>query len=347
MKERYNRMFDEIAPARSDDELYNAVLGKAADTMSKKRISLKTIIIPIVAAVTLAASVVGVGAAVGGSNIVSGKLLDTREHLLLNVVTDYYTDKDDHVHLAVEEYITDGQRAFLTLRYTALDDEGKEWLNGFDPSNSELNIYPNISVTGGFGNREIEEYRTETERCYYLEFDVDIVKTDEILFTYPMTEETRTEIFTLDENTVRRKLYKLVGEGSPTELYQPTCIALSELDYTIYGKNIGLYEWVVGRYGNLRMESLITDEESHMLLDIPIYFVYQDGRKRRIFLTIGPGGVVTPSEENGYSDTTIASGIQEPGYLPEYTAIKHTLITLEGLVGVQIGDCYYELEEIE
>ncbi len=340
-------MYDAIAPARSDDELYNAVLGKSADTMSKKRINLKTIVIPIVAAVMLAAGAVGVGAAVGGSNIVSGKLLDTREHLLLNVVTDYYTDKDDHVHLAVEEYITDGQRAFLTVRYTALDDEGKEWLDGFAPKYSELCIYPYIPITGGFGNREIEEYRTETERCYYLQFNVDSVETDQLLFIYSMTEGTRTKIFTLDENTVRRKLYKLVGEGSPTELYQPTCIALSELDYTIYGKNIGLYEYYVDRDGNTQMASFVTAEQVEMMRKIPIYFVYQDGRKRRIFWTVGTGGDVVPTEENGYSDTTIASGIQEPSYLPEYTAIKHTFITLEGLVGVQIGDFYYELEEVE
>lgn len=56
----------------------------------------------------------------------------------------------------------------------------------------------------------------------------------------------------------------------------------------------------------------------------------------------GTGGDVVPCDENGYSDTIIASGIQEPS-----TAIKHTLITLEGLVGVQIGDCYYELEAVE
>lgn len=35
MKERYNRAFNNIAPEKSDEELYKAVLGKAEDSMSK------------------------------------------------------------------------------------------------------------------------------------------------------------------------------------------------------------------------------------------------------------------------------------------------------------------------
>lgn len=64
MKEKYNALFDKLAPIRSDEELLNAVLDRKAVNMSeKKRFNKKAIIIPAVAAAALICTTVGVSAA--------------------------------------------------------------------------------------------------------------------------------------------------------------------------------------------------------------------------------------------------------------------------------------------
>lgn len=64
MKEKYNALFDKLAPRRSDEELLRAVLDRKAENMSeKKRFSKKAIIIPAVAAALVLGTSVGVSAA--------------------------------------------------------------------------------------------------------------------------------------------------------------------------------------------------------------------------------------------------------------------------------------------
>lgn len=67
MKEKYNALFDKLAPQRSDEELLRAVLDRKAENMSnskeKKRLGRKAVIIPAVAAAVLLCTTVGVSAA--------------------------------------------------------------------------------------------------------------------------------------------------------------------------------------------------------------------------------------------------------------------------------------------
>lgn len=67
MKEKYNALFDKLAPIRSDEELLRAVLDRKAVNMSnsneKKKFGRKAIIIPAVAAAVLICTTVGVSAA--------------------------------------------------------------------------------------------------------------------------------------------------------------------------------------------------------------------------------------------------------------------------------------------
>lgn len=63
MKEKYNALFDKLAPQRSDEELLRAVLGRKAENMSeKKRFNKKAIIIPAIAAALVLCTSVGVSA---------------------------------------------------------------------------------------------------------------------------------------------------------------------------------------------------------------------------------------------------------------------------------------------
>lgn len=64
MKEKYNALFEKLAPIRSDEELLRAVLDKKAENMSeKKRFNKKAIIIPAVATGVVLSTTIGVSAA--------------------------------------------------------------------------------------------------------------------------------------------------------------------------------------------------------------------------------------------------------------------------------------------
>lgn len=65
MKNEYKALFDNIAPIKSDEELYNAVLnGRAEKKMNeKKKVNKKAVIIPIAAAAVLGITTVSVSAA--------------------------------------------------------------------------------------------------------------------------------------------------------------------------------------------------------------------------------------------------------------------------------------------
>lgn len=64
MENQYKRLFDSIAPIKSDEELLRAVLDRKAEKMSsKKKFSKKAILIPVAAAALLGTTAIGVSAA--------------------------------------------------------------------------------------------------------------------------------------------------------------------------------------------------------------------------------------------------------------------------------------------
>lgn len=64
MKNEYKALFDKVAPIKSDEELFNAVLErKAENRMSKRKFSKKVIVIPAAAAAVMAITTISVSAA--------------------------------------------------------------------------------------------------------------------------------------------------------------------------------------------------------------------------------------------------------------------------------------------
>lgn len=340
MKEQYGRIFSEIAPKQSDEELYRAVLGKAESKMKKRSFNKKAIIIPVAAALALTMGAVGV-ASFGGIEYLSGKIFGHNESVVSEIKSSYYEDSDEHIKMTVEEYLTDGQNAYLTVHYTALDSEGKQWLDGKEFTHETMRVKPETIVTMSYGCFEVEEYRTEADRYFFVHFEASTKESEQAEFTYPMLgSEAKTTMFSLEDN-VERKMFRLVGEDSPTEYYMPKYFSLSKLSWTIYGENNGVYV----RNGGSEYAT-ISEEESDTLTDLPMSVVMADGSETALEWHTALCSSY-PTENNGNTDLIIASGsnVKAQGkaqggfdYIFEY-------IDPAEVVGLEIGDCYYELIE--
>lgn len=118
------------------------------------------------------------------------------------VEKDIFYDDDGHVSIEVLEMVSDGMTALMTVKYTALDDMGRQWL-----ANEKLmqlvpgvcHIFPaypgnnlkKYGANGSSGGELIPQLSTETEKYFavIMEIDRNSYGTDELNFEYAMTFE--------------------------------------------------------------------------------------------------------------------------------------------------------------
>ena len=361
MKQRYTKLFDNITPSRSDDELLNAVLGKAENNMEKKRSSKKAFILPLAAALALTVGAVGVTAAFNAEYLRG--IFGTDESISENIHNYVFEDSDEHVSVTVEECLSDGQCTYLTVHYQALDEEGQQWLadkNILDYNNdnfySALSIHPIFKectdvfypVSYSVNTRELTEYRTETDRyfCAYFEADGRHYGTEQSRFTYIMSDGV-TRATALDiSNNMEEKWFELNAEESPSEFYIPKYLVLSELSFSIYGKNTGTYaDNSIPEKGMWSFSSLMTHEQVMADAIQNISFVLDDGSQIKLENYCCLGSAVA-HEYNRYTDINIASGcFTEHKYNDDSFSMALNNPDIDRIVGLQIGDVYYELTE--
>jgi len=176
-----------------------------------------------------------------------------------NVLTGVYNDNDGHVNMAVEELLSDGMAVRLVVRYQALDQQGKEWLDSLSGSNDTLDskaffglkVWPAIKdlnmaeygVNWGWGAYELEELRTETERCFVLSMSADRSGwgTDDVEFTYTMTDGKKTTLLSIVTD-IEKKVIAMDAPEDSDKLYAPLKATLTPLSIVIEGKHFGLIE---------------------------------------------------------------------------------------------------------
>ncbi len=220
------------------------------------------------------------------------------------VRTCVYYDKDEHVEMTVEEVLSDMQTVRMVILYTALDEQGEEWLSQqLTQCGIKGNIYgddetiwygfsvcPDMkpSVTGEYlvcwatPVRELEEYRTETERRFIvgMEADGDNWGSNNIFLYYMMTDYAETEVkrvAVLDVSTnIEKRTYTLDSTKAPDKLYRPTDVTLSPLSLKICGDNLGFFEIEVSVTED--MLSYSSAELAEESID-SLYLVLTDGRR--------------------------------------------------------------------
>lgn len=357
MRDNYKKAFDKLAPERSDSELLNAVLRKAENNMEKKTINKKAVIVPVAAALALVVGAVGVAAAVNSEHLKG--IFGGNESIAENIQNSVFEESDGHVKLTVDEYLSDGQCTYLTVHYQALDEEGEKWLaeEDFTDDNNyyePLSIHPIFKevtdvfypVSYGVNTQELTEYRTETDRyfCAYFEADSRHYGTEQSRFNYLLSDGIVRKT-TLDiSNNMEEKWFELNAEESPSEFYIPKYLVLSELSFSIYGENTGAFlDNSDPENGFWSFSSLMTNEQAMADAVHDISFVLDDGSRIRLERYSSLGSAVA-HEYNRYTDINIASGcFTEHKYNDDTPTMVLNNPDIDRIVGLQIGDVYYEL----
>ena len=355
MKEHYNRAFNNIAPEKSDEELYKAVLRKAESTTEKK-FNKKVVIIPVAAALTVAIGVGGFAAANNAEFI--RNMFGGNESVVAEIQNYVFEDSDEHIRMTVDEYLSDGQCTYLTVHYTALDDEGAEWLAQEDFENeyhsSTLQVHPKFrnefgkfyAVNYSCSSNELTEFATETDRyfCVFFRANGRHYGTTQATFEYYMSDGRVRETL-LDVGTnIEEKWFELKDTETPSEFYIPKYLILSEMSFSIYGENTGTYvDNSAPERGWWSFTSSMTHEESNDDAVNDISFVLDDGTFYELDDYSSLSSAVA-HEENGYTDINIASGcFIEHDLTDGVFSIEFNAPDIDRIVGLQIGDAYYDL----
>jgi len=358
MKERYSRFMDNITPERSDEELFKAVLRKADKKekikMTEKKILKKAVMIPVAAAVALTLSVAGGAAIYSGVNHLRSSEIAQSPQVAESIQTEVFSDSTEHIKMTVEEYVSDGISAYATVKYEALDDTGKSWLASKRFDHDLLCLVPCTieygsdfgGVSHSFGNFEIEEMRTETERYFYVEM---ICSADDydggIALRYTTGTGSGLSETPMEKQTVEMKSYALSGDEQASKYFTPTHLKISDLSYVIYGMQNGIYESWRSENGN-GVKSILPEEDKYALYDnLTIKAVTENGEK--IDLEKGWSfGSQDPAEGNFYTDLKICSSNYTRVDIEQNKWINYSMDIGE-IEGIEINGVYFEATEIE
>ncbi len=358
MKERYSRFMDNITPEKSDEELFNAVLAKADKKekikMKEKKILKKAVVVPVAAATALVLSIGGGAAIYSGLSYLRQSEIAQSPEVAQSIQTEVFSDSTEHIKMTVEEYVSDGISAYATVKYEALDETGKEWLSYKNFDNNLLCLKPcsikygskYAGVSHSFGNFEIEEMRTESERYFYIEMNCNGDAYDNgIVLVYSTGMGGSLCEQPMEKCTVETKVFTLSSSEQASEYFTPTHLKISDLSYVIYGMQNGIYESWRNENGN-GVKGILPEEDKDALYDnLTIKIVTENGEK--IDLEKGWSfGSQDPAEGNFYTDLKICSSNYTRVDYEENKWVNYSMEIGE-ITGVEINGVYFEATEIE
>lgn len=157
-----------------------------------------------------------------------------------NVKTNVFSDQDEHVNIEVLEMFSDGMTTFMTVKYTAIDEQGQTWLaDNTEWLGRSLFLRPvipgNNAVKYGVnwmsGGRLLEEMSTDTEKYYCVTMQASGINysSDMLAFQYPVTEQDEIP---LEES---RQYWVVEQDGNPLQYIRETDFpSVSNIDFTVY-----------------------------------------------------------------------------------------------------------------
>lgn len=275
----------------------------------------------------------------------------TREYTEENV----FEDNDGHVKIQVMELVSDEVSVQMTVKYEALDESGKQWLNSSDIENmdsEQLSIQPDFQgntikygTNLGFSYTELEEYKSSATRFYYVtctnsNWNPSICQGE---FSYLLSDGSHTATLNLSCNVpVYEYSLHAVNDQKLSQYYEPTYIRLSPLSYVVYGKNQGLFSKTIRGDDEYSIcKSLLSDEVSREEDIKKVCFLKEDGTHTdpvSVEFYLGDLATETVNAGNGY-DCLVVSGeltnIDEQLWFNEKSA---EIIDLENITGIKISN---------
>lgn len=225
------------------------------------------------------------------------------------VVDNVYYDENEHVRMEVLEQLSDGITVLLTIRYTALDEAGMQWLsnnteNEFLQQNFRIApvIQDNDTISHGVNwipdIKCLSELNKGCEWYFYVGMRADSLdyQTGKILFRYRMPEGEELQVpvpreieLEAESENLDFVAYKIAGQDD-NSVCEVQYLYVSGLSFMVYGKKGG--DW-----NNLPQE----ERWSSFTL------IYEE-EEEEVRLTAGDFGISdsAPKEENQYSDLIIS-----------------------------------------
>ena len=347
-KEEYLEVIEKIT---EDKMIKNIVWNKINKTEKKEKERSLLKKCTFAAAAVAIVCVAGVSVPAVASEIRSLILRETPsyEPLADSIETAVFSKSDDHITVSVDELLTDGIVVDMTVKYTALDETGKKWLETFEAYTSQgnypLNIKPYMpntieyGVNYSYGTFELEDRAAENERVYRLMLNVSgrTYSDNQGVFTFPMTDTTEKAILDISGNLEIRS-FSLKASESASDYYTPTYIEISPMSFVIYANNHGVYERF--QESDYREERwLLPDEEIDSLEDNS-YFIMKDGTYE--MLPPGAHNATHAKPDNMYSDVMLYSANFQTGsngYSP-----TPKLMNLDDFEAIVINGVRFEFE---
>ncbi len=233
--------------------------------------------------------------------------------LTSSIETSVYTQSDEHVKMSVEEMLSDGKVVNMTVKYTALDDAGKQWLKDLAVDNDSLYLKPAMFEIPGhrtnfsWGTEELTDYASEDERVFMVELSADSRDYSDAkgVLSFPMTESPEEVMLDISGN-VEIRSFMLESNEKASDYYTPTYIEISPMTFVIYAENHGVYERIIsGENGEYTSETWLLPDKELDSLEKNSYFILKDGSKE--YLYAGAHSATEAKEENHYSDVMLYS----------------------------------------
>ena len=301
-----------------------------------------------VAAVVALICAAGISVPVVASGIRSYIISKTPSYAPLSedIKTSVFSKSDGHIKVDVEELLSDGIIVNMTVKYTSLDDTGKNWLSGFEATNYNLCLRPYLfntveyATNYGYSTTELTEHATENERIFLVEIKATGREYCEAkgVFYFPMTETSEETMLDISSNVEIRTI-KLTSEEKASDYYTPTCIVLSPMSYVIYAENHGVYE----RYkdGENYVEKWLIPSEEIDSLEAYSYFIMKDGSTEK--LSPGAHNSAFPNEENLNSDVMLYSN-QFYDYSESYVGVPK-IMNLDDFEAIVINGVRFDFDK--
>ena len=262
MMKKFNEVMDTICPSdeQKDRMFDNAVMMAETDSpKSGSRPKIKTIVAGIIAAAVMAGTTTAFAAEI---KLALYSFFNDDSEISEEIIKNIYEDTDGHVVFSVSKIVSDKINTYAIVRYTALDDIGKEWLsNRFtsfdilgkedDMLNRGLYIEPDnysnhyVGFSFGLNDEEITDTVEENTRVFKISCNAaDVVfNSNCVKIKYVMsTGENRSALINVSESLELRDI-KLDSSIAADKPYIPTGVKLSSLGIMIYGENNGLYDY--------------------------------------------------------------------------------------------------------
>ena len=242
----------------------------------------------------------------------AGAGADVNQEIVQNVYED--EGKYGHVKMQIREMLSDGSCVYCNICYQALDAEGEEWLKEQEFDVESIR-FPHI--TGGWTLLEQKEQATEKERYFALYYENNDgkfqLKDQLVTMYYPMYKNQGIGAVKIASN-LKTVSYRLVGENSPSQYYEPRYLVVSRLSFAIFGKAHGINADWMDKDGMLHYQyskGFLAEKgdekmEGYVYFDgVPLSFTMKEGAK----MDIGFAPPFFSDTEGSYaSDLLICAG---------------------------------------